>query len=87
MLSGASKRGQFSAAYTINMSGFDFRQAQESLVHTRSLADFITNTSGCRFSVRTTTNIAESNFRYTQQSTYIGNALTLLFLVAQRLKH
>ena len=28
MLSGASKRGQFSAAYTINMSGFDFRQAQ-----------------------------------------------------------
>jgi hypothetical protein len=27
MPSGASKRGQFSAAYTINMSGFDFRQA------------------------------------------------------------
>jgi hypothetical protein len=29
MPSGASKRGQFSAAYTINMFGFDFRQAQE----------------------------------------------------------
>ena len=29
MPSGVSKRGQFSAAYTINMSGFDLRQAQQ----------------------------------------------------------
>jgi hypothetical protein len=49
----ANAVGRPIAPLVLSLDEREYLERQESLVHTRSLADFITTTSGFRFSVHT----------------------------------